>query len=103
MPEAQLPTRRLLAEAIRASWRRPAVMICFADQGAGITQEQQPRIFDRFRRGNREQNRKGTGMGWAIAREIIRAHGQQIWVSSKPGRGSEVCFRLPVACQDGQP
>jgi signal transduction histidine kinase len=41
-------------------------------------------------------------MGLAIARGIIRAHGEEIWVSSKPGQGSEFCFSLPVAGQDGQ-
>jgi signal transduction histidine kinase len=77
-------------------------MICVADQGAGISQGEQSRIFDRFYRGKREQNLKGSGMGLAIAREIVRAHGEEIWVSSKPGSGAEFCFSLPVARQDGQ-
>ena len=40
-------------------------------------------------------------MGLAIAREIIRAHGQEIWVRSKPGEGSEFSFSLPLAPRGG--
>ena len=36
-------------------------------------------------------------MGLAIAREIISAHGEEIWVVSKLGKGSEFCFSLPIA------
>jgi len=77
------------------------VMICVADQGRGIAEEEQSRIFDKFYRGKGEQNLKGTGMGLAIAREIIDAHGEQIWVVSKPGEGSEFCFSLPIARRGG--
>src|SRR5207245_4279231 len=71
------------------------------DRGAGITEEEQSRIFDKFYRGTKERNLKGTGMGLAIAREIIRAHGQEIWVRSKPGEGSEFSFSLPLAPRSG--
>jgi signal transduction histidine kinase len=40
-------------------------------------------------------------MGLAIARAIIRAHGEEIWVTSKPGQGSEFAFSLPVARPGG--
>jgi two-component system sensor histidine kinase KdpD len=73
------------------------VTICVADQGPGIPDLEQSRIFDKFYRGKSDQNLKGTGMGLAIAREIIRAHGEEIWVTSKPGQGAEFCFSLPVA------
>lgn len=71
------------------------------DRGAGIPEEEQSRIFDKFYRGTKEQNLKGTGMGLAIAREIIRAHGEEISVSSKPGEGSEFFFSLPLAPRSG--
>jgi two-component system, OmpR family, sensor histidine kinase KdpD len=77
------------------------VTIFVADRGPGITDLEQSRIFDKFYRGRNEQNLKGTGMGLAIAREIIAAHGEEIWVASEPGRGSEFCFSLPVARLDG--
>jgi two-component system, OmpR family, sensor histidine kinase KdpD len=73
------------------------VEIYVADRGAGISEEEQSRIFDKFYRGAKEQHLKGTGMGLAIAREIIRAHGEEIRVKSKPGEGSEFSFSLPPA------
>ena len=74
-----------------------AVIIHVADQGPGIAREEQSRIFEKFYRGSRGQHLKGTGMGLAIAREIVRAHGQEIWVKSSPGLGSEFFFSLPIA------
>lgn len=73
------------------------VIIYVCDQGPGIAEEEQPRIFDKFYRGTKETYLKGTGMGLAIAREIIHAHGEEIWVTSKLGQGSEFSFSLPVA------
>ena len=82
---------------IGARSTQSGVTIHVSDQGPGITEDEQSRIFDKFYRGSRGQHLKGTGMGLAIAREIIRAHGQEIWVRSNPGQGSEFCFSLPIA------
>jgi two-component system, OmpR family, sensor histidine kinase KdpD len=73
------------------------VIIHVADQGPGISEDEQTRIFDRFYRGSRGQHLKGTGMGLAIAREIVRAHGEEIWVNSNPNKGSDFHFSLPIA------
>ena len=73
------------------------VIIYVSDQGPGIAEEEQSRIFDKFYRGTKETHLKGTGMGLAIAREIIHAHGEEIWVTSKLGEGSEFSFSLPLA------
>ena len=73
------------------------VIVQVTDQGPGISQDEQTRIFDKFYRGSNGQHIKGTGMGLAIAREIIRAHGKEIWVKSNPDQGSEFCFSLPIA------
>jgi two-component system sensor histidine kinase KdpD len=74
-----------------------SVIIYVTDEGPGISEDEQTRIFDKFYRGSRGQHLKGTGMGLAIAREIIRAHGEEIWVRSDPDQGSEFCFSLPIA------
>ena len=73
------------------------VIVYVHDRGPGITEDEQPRIFEKFYRGKNDRNLKGTGMGLAIAREIIRAHGEEIRVTSKPGQGSEFSFSLPIA------
>src|SRR6202165_126282 len=73
------------------------VVFHITDQGPGITQEEQSRIFEKFYRGRVGQHLKGAGMGLAIAREIVRAHGEDIWVESSPGKGSKFCFSLPIA------
>lgn len=77
------------------------VIIRVADQGPGISPDEQTRIFDKFYRGSNGQHLRGTGMGLAIAREIIRAHDEEIWVTSKPGQGSEFCISLPIAPAGG--
>jgi signal transduction histidine kinase len=85
------------AISVGARTAEDKVIICVIDRGPGITEDEQPRIFEKFYRGSKEQNLKGTGMGLTIAREIIRAHGEELWVTSKPGEGSEFCFSLPIA------
>jgi len=86
--------------AINATSRNGRVIICVADRGPGIGEAEQARIFEKFYRGKTDRSLKGFGMGLAIAREIISAHGEQIWVASGLGKGSEFCFSLPVA-QEG--
>jgi two-component system sensor histidine kinase KdpD len=82
---------------IRADAGEKAVIIHVTDRGPGISEDEQARIFDKFYRSSKAQQLKGTGMGLAIAREIMRAHGEEIWVNSSPGKGSEFSFSLPVA------
>jgi signal transduction histidine kinase len=76
---------------------RRFVTMAVRDEGIGIPREKQRRIFDRFTRGAaaRERHIGGTGIGLTTAREIVRAHGGEIIVDSKPGRGSTFTIRLP--------
>lgn len=67
------------------------------DTGEGIPSADLPRVFDKFFRGGRS---RGAGLGLAIAREIVAAHGGQIDVRSELGRGSTFSFTLPVAPSD---
>lgn len=73
------------------------VIVYVVDQGVGISEEEQSQIFEKFYRGSKQRHLKGTGMGLSIAREIVRAHGEELSVRSKPGEGSEFSFSLPVA------
>ena len=74
------------------------VAISVADRGAGIEPLEQEMIFDKFYRGQGQRERiSGTGMGLAICRAIVDAHGGTIGVTSQQGHGSVFTFTLPVA------
>lgn len=69
------------------------------DEGIGIAPEIQDRVFDKFYQvdsGDRRSSR-GTGLGLALAWEIVNAHGGRIWVESAVGKGSTFYVSLPVA------
>jgi signal transduction histidine kinase len=69
------------------------------DQGIGIPIAEQSEIFDRFVRGGDSKARRisGTGIGLAMVREIVRAHGGEILLTSEPGRGSRFTVVLRTA------
>lgn len=75
------------------------VEVTVSDTGDGIRAEDMPRIFERFYRGEKSRNRGtgGAGLGLAIARGIVRAHGGDIRVESDgaPGRGARFTFHIP--------
>jgi signal transduction histidine kinase len=68
-----------------------------ADTGEGIAPDDLPHVFDRFYRGEKSRSRAtgGAGLGLAIARGIIEAHGGAIWIESLRERGTCVRFTLP--------
>jgi two-component system sensor histidine kinase VicK len=68
------------------------------DQGVGIPKENLSKIFERFYRVDRARSRKlgGTGLGLAIAKEIISAHGGEIWADSEWTKGTTIYFTLPM-------
>ena len=70
-----------------------------ADTGPGIPPEDLPRIFGKFWQSKRGDKR-GVGLGLAIARGIVEAHGGTINVRSEMGRGSVFSFSLPVWSED---
>lgn len=73
------------------------IVISVADHGSGIEEHEQMRVFDKFFRAREHRFRvPGTGMGLAIAKGIVEAHGGKIWVTSEPGQGSVFSFSLPV-------
>jgi NtrC-family two-component system sensor histidine kinase KinB len=74
----------------------PTVHLSVHDDGAGIPEEYQSKIFQKFVR-IKGQDAGGTGLGLAICKEIVRAHGGAIWVESSLGQGSNFTFTLPVA------
>ena len=81
---------------IRASGRDAAVEFAVRDTGPGIASEDLPHIFDRFWQAQKTA-RAGAGLGLAIAKGVIEAHGGAIQVESESGRGSRFTFTLPIA------
>jgi signal transduction histidine kinase len=75
------------------------IAIVVRDQGLGIPIQEQREIFDRFVRGADSKARRirGTGIGLAMVREIVRAHGGDIRLASEPGRGSRFTMVLRAA------
>ncbi|MDU5145594.1 MAG: HAMP domain-containing sensor histidine kinase [Paenibacillus dendritiformis] len=71
--------------------------VTLTDTGTGIAQEELPFIFERFYRGEKSRNRRtgGAGIGLAIVKAIVEAHGGRISAKSALGHGSEFCVRLP--------
>jgi two-component system, OmpR family, sensor histidine kinase KdpD len=78
------------------------VIVTVRDEGPGIAETEQARIFEKFYRSTKDRHLiTGTGMGLTIAREVLRAHGSDVEVRSSPGKGSEFYLSLPVASQEG--
>ena len=68
------------------------------DHGIGIPQPEQERVFERFYRVDKARSRDtgGTGLGLAIVRNVARAHGGEVLVTSREGEGSTFTLRLPL-------
>jgi len=82
---------------VRLEALRNEAILVFEDNGIGITQENLPRIFDRFYRCDKSRHQRGTGLGLNLARAIVREHGGDIHVSSQYVHGTIVTVRLPRA------
>jgi two-component system sensor histidine kinase BaeS len=74
------------------------VKIIVCDSGQGITEEDLPHIFDHFYRADKSRNRKsgGSGIGLAIVKQLVEAHGGKVRVESMLGKGSCFYVELPV-------
>jgi PAS domain S-box-containing protein len=70
---------------------RPALRIAVRDNGPGLSAEQKQRIFEPFY----TTKTKGTGLGMAIAKRVVEAHGGQIAVDPGTGRGAEIVLTIP--------
>ena len=91
------PASRIVRVELTREAERVAIAV--QDHGLGIPADEQRRIFDRFVRGReaRALRIKGTGIGLAIVRHIVRAHGGDVRVASEPGHGSTFTIDVPAA------
>src|SRR6266536_3092340 len=80
------------------------LLITVADTGIGIAAEDLSRVFDQFQQvGDPVAQRVGTGLGLALTRRLVEAHGGSVGVESELGRGSRFTVRLPAAGPGGPP
>ncbi len=84
---------------IRAERRDDRCVVAVEDTGPGVPPEHLPLLFERFYRVDPARSRGdgGTGIGLAIARSVVDAHGGRIWAESEVGKGSVFRFELPLA------
>ena len=71
------------------------VALSVSDEGAGISQHDLPRVFERFYKGEASRSSTGVGLGLAIVKHLVRAHGGTVEVTSTPGDGATFTVRLP--------
>jgi signal transduction histidine kinase len=77
---------------IRASRSNQSVTVEVEDTGPGISGAIQPRLFEPFASAGKKN---GLGLGLALSRQTVQAHGGEIWAESKPAPGARFCLRLP--------
>ena len=82
---------------VRVMRTSSGVEVCVSDTGEGIRADDLPHVFESFYRGEKSRSRStgGAGLGLAISRGIVHAHGGRITVQSESGRGSQFMFNLP--------
>ncbi|MHB1128249.1 MAG: sensor histidine kinase [Bacillota bacterium] len=85
---------KILAKSGGKEW----VQIEVIDNGVGIPAEDLPYVFNHFYRADESRTRAsgGSGIGLAIVKQLVEAHGGQVWAESEPGKGSTFYFTLPL-------
>ncbi|HKE11449.1 MAG TPA: HAMP domain-containing sensor histidine kinase, partial [Myxococcota bacterium] len=85
------------------SSQRAGVEVCVADDGPGVSPEDRERIFEPYVRAGEASRAGGLGLGLAISKRIIEAHGGEIRVTDRAGgEGASFCFTLPAAAALGK-
>jgi two-component system phosphate regulon sensor histidine kinase PhoR len=72
------------------------VIVSVADNGPGISEQDLPRVFEKFFRARKHQDHTGTGLGLAIVRSIVERHRGRVWAEIQPNQGSTFSIALPM-------
>jgi signal transduction histidine kinase len=90
--------------AIKVSVQEKKAIFSVENSGDGIPPEELSHLFDRFYKSDRSRglDKKGMGLGLFIAKSIISAHSEEIWVESQMGRFTRFVFSLPLTNQKGR-
>lgn len=92
---------RIIVRAFEGSQasNTPEVVVEVSDSGRGIAPEDLPYVFDHFYRADKSRSRTsgGSGIGLAIVKQLVEAHGGRVWVKSQLGEGATFTFAIPVA------
>jgi two-component system, OmpR family, phosphate regulon sensor histidine kinase PhoR len=111
-PDVGLPLRRRMLQTIVANLAQNAIryagpgstltvavgpgLLEVSDDGRGVEQEELPRLFERFYRGDRARASRGSGLGLAIVKHVVASAGGEIDASGGPGRGLRIVCRFPA-------
>lgn len=88
---------------IRASVIEQAIRFEVSDEGVGIPVEDHEHVFEPFRQAHPELSRRGIGLGLAICKGLIEAHGGKIWVQNGTPVGTTIVFTLPLQAANTPP
>jgi signal transduction histidine kinase len=97
--EAMAPRAGRRRITVQTARKAEAVHVAVRDEGSGIPPDKLEEIFETFY----TTKSKGMGMGLAISRSIVEAHGGRLWAENNPDRGATFWFTLPVCPPDPSP